>query len=83
MAFGGKADLIHFYLVEKTPTPGLSWFKGPDDRMVGFMEVLGGMFVARVVDEGEPKNPRSGGILRSHQKCWEQEVGNFGDEHKA
>src|SRR2546428_5483525 len=37
--------LFRKYLIYITPAPALAWLDGADDWMVGFMEVLGRMFV--------------------------------------
>jgi hypothetical protein len=36
-------------LVDVTPAPVLPWLEGLNDRMIGFVEMLGGMLILRIV----------------------------------
>ena len=40
---------LKHYLVDVTPTPVLSWLEGLDNRVVGRVEMLGGMLILRII----------------------------------
>jgi hypothetical protein len=38
-------DVVQFHFIQVTPDPGLPGFVGPDERVLRFLEVFGGMLV--------------------------------------
>src|SRR2546425_4718776 len=44
-----RSSRLEHYLVDVTPAPVLPWLEGLDNRVVGRMEMLGGVLILRLV----------------------------------